>query len=166
MKTYVFSIAAVALLCTASVSIAAGLGGYSNWQGTTPQSQSSTTSSINIVYDVEAAEPLPEVGYRVEYWYLEGYGPPGTHVHSTHYNYQDALQSLTWVLIHLVAEGEIVEFTPLPQTLQWERVATFNSLSEAAAHADNLADTGLLTRIKTRQVVRYGTQSRPQFRFP
>ncbi len=143
-------IAAVALLCTASVSHA----------------QSLTSSYFRTVYDVETAEALPEVGYRVEYRYLEGYGPPGWHTHSTHYNYQDAQHSLTWVLLHLVADGRIVEFTPPATSLQWERVATFDTVYAANHLANQLAEPGLLTRVKTRQVPRFVIPSRPQINLP
>jgi hypothetical protein len=169
MKSNIRWIAAVALFCTASVSHAKDPGGTGRFSpGTIPQIQSQpiTTSYFRTVYDVETAETLPDVGYRVEYRYLEGYGPPGWHTHSTHYNYQDAQNSLTWVLLHLVADGRIVEFTPPATMLQWERVATFNTLSEAEALAADLAEPDLLTRVKARQVPRFEIQGTSQMRLP
>jgi hypothetical protein len=150
MKSRIRWIAAVALLCTASVSHA----------------QSITTSYFRTVYDVETAEALPDVGYRVEYRYLEGYGPPGWHTHSTHYDYQNAQQALTWVLLHLIADGRIVEFTPPATLLQWERVATFDTQAAAEALANQLAEPDLLTRVRARQVPRFQIPSRLQLRLP
>jgi hypothetical protein len=150
MNSHTRWIAVVALLCTASVSHA----------------QSITSSYFRTVYDVETAEALPDVGYRVEYRYLPGYGAPGWHTHATYYNYQDAQQSLIWVLLHMVVEGRIVEFTPPATMLQWERVATYDTVYAADHHASQLAEPGLLTRVTPRQVPRFVIPTRPQIQLP
>ncbi len=164
MRSYSHWIITAALLCAASTSFAEGPNRRQRYRDPNPaiQAQPESTSLFRTVYDVETAQPVPDVAYRVEYRYLDG-SDTSWHTYSVSYTQAGAQQGVQWVLLHLVAEARIVEFTPQPD---WERVATFDTQQAAQAHSVELAQTGVLTRVRSRQESRIEMRGDVQQRRP
>ena len=116
---------------------------------TTYLRQTQQVSLLKTVYEVQAADDVPDVAYRVELRYL---GEEDWITFSISHSEESAHQSVTWILLHLIAEARIVEFTP---QLQWETVATVDSYATAVALANSLSSDDVHTRIVSKRVPRF-----------
>lgn len=105
-------------------------------------------------YHVYAAEPVPDVMYKVEFRYIETRFQEGSdwRIYTLTESEDSADDAVLWIALHLIAEWRVTEYEP---SRQWELVGTYDSQETAAFIADQWREDGYHTRIEVTGGVEY-----------